>query len=296
MLESIASVVADKALGSIFERLSKGIKRSFRYLAERAGAEFAESYTSVSDFWYRGIDAGLSESSAKVEIQGSITLYTPLVPGHPRSRPGRSVQTWVKNRGQSLDFTTESFVTWGDGVISLPEANNSKAIIGMYDQYGLAGLAAVPLILDLSNKQQNETYSKLKLGHPRSLSARVTGRLVDFPYSVTEDFGILPIGELMQGSIKLPNYVVEVFNIEITGDNPVLYAAQWIGMGDDGLFPIYCNIVDGVHSQEAAAQLISSMSLSKGNVEAVFDPMRLGLGGTKLPILNQYLREVFRKT
>jgi hypothetical protein len=159
----------------------------------------------------------------------------------------------------------------------------------------LVGLAAIPLLIDLGISNHRKVYEALKKQHPCASVAKVTGRLVDFPYSMTDEFGILPVNQLLPRAPNLPNYVIEVEKIDIVGNNSVLYGAQWVGLGKAGLYPIYCNVIDSVHSTEAVTQLRQGIEASPETVEAVFDPERLGIDERRLPKLNEYLRDVFQK-
>lgn len=293
-MDPVSSVVLEKGLSFLFDRYSSGIRSAFRSLAEHAGIDTAIPFESVSDFWHRGVDGALVKPTSKVKIKGVVSLYTPLVPAHPRSRPGRQVQTWVESRGATDAFSTKNFVLWGDGVLMPPVAQSNRAVLGFFDKYGLVGFASIPVIVDLNSSTLRKAYQDIRSKYPRSFEAEVTGRIVRFDYSLVEDFGLLPSDQLTKLSPRLPNYVVEAVEIKLGNEHGVLYGTQWIGLGEKKMFPIYINLLDQQQRSAAISELMRELALNEKAVQAVFDTHPFNMKPGNLPKLNQYLEDALR--
>ena len=293
-MEPLTSFLVDKGLTVLFDKFSSGFKWAFKSLAERAGLESVREFGSVSEFWHRGVDQLGIRVPAKVRMHGVFSLYAPLVPSHPRSRPGRQVNTWIESRGAADEFSTKNFILWGDGVLVPPVTNSRRAVIGFYDKYGLVGFASIPLIVDLTNQKLRKSFEQLKSKHPVAVEGSVVGRLVSFPYELFDDFNLIPAQRLIPSLRGMPNYVLEVYELTLQEEHPVLYGTQWIGLADKKIFPIYLNLLSREQHREAVVELVKELGKNHESVKAVFDPIPFNIKPGELPILNQYLEEMFK--
>lgn len=302
---AIEKIAVEKLLSLLFDKFSSGFGKAFKGLAERAGIDTAKPFESVSDLWYRGVDSQHIAVASKVKIRGVVSLYAPLVPAHPRSRPGRQVNTWIESRGATDAFSTKNFILWGDGVLVPPTSRSKRAVLGLFDKYGLVGFASMPLIIDLSRPKMREIYDDIHRQHPTSFEAEVIGRIVEFPYSLTTDFNMFPIEHLKDKkprpdsdvlqAFDVPNFVIEVFELKIGKAHPVLYGTQWIGLTEKRMFPIYINLLDHQQHAQSIAELNKELTLKAQGVQAVFDVTPFNMRAGDFPPLNQYLEDTFRQ-
>jgi hypothetical protein len=295
ILDPLSEALIKLGLSGVFKFCGKGFTYAFHSLTETFGIERSQKYLSVSEFWYEGVDKHGLSSTAKVMIEGVVSLYIPACPRHPRSVPGKRVETWLNLRGPVKDFATKDFVLWNDGILAPPKAGSNKAIIGLVDKYGFVGQGGLPLIVDLGNSKLRSVYEKLIEEKPVGYEAKVTGRLVPFYVDLIKDFGLIPPQVNDIAGLEYPNFVLETFEIKLLKKHTILTGTMWIGLKNETIFPIYCDLLDRDSNMKALGALSEEYGRQKRNVIAVHDPSPFTKISPEGPALNTKLIEVFRK-
>jgi hypothetical protein len=298
-MDIISNTLITWGLEGLFTYCAKGVGGAFSHISETCGIDKPSKYSSVSSFWYDGVDHEGLQVGVKIRLSGVVSLYIPLCPRHPRSIPGKRVQTWIDMRKSntipSQDFATQDFVLWNDGVIAPPKSGTQKAIIGLSDKYGYVGHGCLPLIIDLKNQKLKEIYNKLVNEKPIGYEAVVTGRLVPFTIDLARDFGVVLPSRENSSVLDYPNFALEVFEIKLFKVHHILTGTVWLGYETNNIYPIYCHLLNKEENQQALVALSAEYGASKSSIIAVHDPSPFQLIHKSVPILNEKLIESFRK-
>ena len=133
-----AADIADKLTGRVLEYTL----RRFTHLYEEGEVTLSEvfgrtipdmKYQGVGEFWAK-VHRNKMEKGSLVEISGLLSPYGPLMPAHPMSRPGYTVEGWAA-MGDLCAEDTEEYDTrdgfiYGDRVIRLstPRKKNTTRV------------------------------------------------------------------------------------------------------------------------------------------------------------------------
>lgn len=298
MPDLITSALISTGLKGLFTYCGKGLVSAFNSLSEYCGNAKAPLYDCVSSFWYDGVSNDNEDKKIYpgnvIRLNGVVSQFIPLCPRHPRSIPGKQANTWInlynaeKAGTQKLDFMTQDFIIWNDGVIVPPISIARKAILGLSDKYGYVGHGCLPLIIDLTDKKLSDIYMKLVDEQPVGYEATVKGRVTPFTIDVAKDFG-LAYNSNSIGSDEYPNYVLEIFEIQLKNRHNILTGTMWIGYEDNRIFPIYCHLLDKSEYRRALTALSAEYKSDYGKVVAVHDIDPYKLVNDGVPKLNEYL-------
>ena len=300
----ITETLISTGLEGLFTYCGKGMVRAFKSLSEFCGTSKGQYFDCVSAFWYDGVDSRNDNikvnSGNTVRLKGVVSLFIPLCPRHPKAIPGKQANTWIRLHNEqkkgtvNIDFETQDFVLWNDGVIVPPKNIARKAIIGLSDKYGYVGHGCLPLIIDLTNKKMLDLYNKLVDEQPIGYEAIVKGRVTPFSINIAQDFGLAYDANNDLDSIY-PNYVLEVFDIRLGTRHNVLTGTMWVGYEDNSIFPIYCHLLDKSEYRKALAALNAEYNNDKSKVIAVHDTEPYEFINNGSPKLNEYLVNILNK-
>lgn len=191
--------------GELFEAV-KGIRRE-------------KEYSSVGQFWTE-IENDKLEHGTLIEITGLLSPYAPLVPSHPLSRPGYTVEGWESmgdlDTKDTEDYDLQDSLLYGDRIIKLPVSPSKKYYAGLYDyNYGLSNVG-LPLYVDTTftstKKYGLDTLWKYHYSIGRFV--KIKGNLIKLenPY---KNFA----KQLPKDCIKRQNFGLEVTDM-ILSENP----------------------------------------------------------------------------
>lgn len=180
-------------------------------LSEVLGREIPDMrYGSVSEFWAHEERDHL-EHDALVEITGLISPYGPLMPAHPMSRPGYTIEGWQKignlETKSTEEYDSRDGFIYGDRVIRLATPRQGKYFGGLYDPYFGLSNVGIPLWIDKSASA--EIQERWKVPMVAGLLATLKGRLKKIPNFYAQFAGQLP-GRYC----NLPSFGLEVFKID----------------------------------------------------------------------------------
>ena len=255
------SIVASPLAGGI---VGKATKRALRYmlhrythvyeqgeirLSELIGREIPDRrYKGVGDFWATVLQHGLDDG-ALVEISGLLSAYGPLMPAHPMSRPGYTVEGW-EALGEIESEDTEEYdardgFIYGDRVIRLSRPRRQKYYAGLYDPYFGISNVSIPLYVDQAVFGRRHRDLKALWLYPMVAGkiVRLKGRLIQIP-SYYEQFD----GQLPGQYCKLPSFGLEIFKIdrvvEPDGVTHMAVTVSWDRRGEERMLTHYFNVQD----------------------------------------------------
>lgn len=170
-------------------------------------------YHNVGEFWTGIKEDGLGKG-AIIEISGLISPYAPLIPAHPMSRPGYSVEGW-ENLGELETENTEEYdvrdgIIYGDRVVRLPKSKSNKYYAGLYNHdYGISNVS-IPLLVDskLVNSKKNELSDLWKDKFSMGRFVRLKGCLIE-----QQNFYSTFVAQVPEKCRNLPSYTLEVLEI-----------------------------------------------------------------------------------
>lgn len=308
MFDYLTQVLLELGLEGLFTYCGKGLVRAFKSLSEYCGNNKTPLFESVSEFWYDGVDNDNNNEKIDrvkeediIRIQGVVSLFIPLCPRHPKAIPGKQAKTWITLHNESahnrtdIDFGTKDFALWNDGILVPPQnITNRKAVIGLSDKYGYVGHGCIPLVIDLSNKSHMELYRRLIDEQPVGFEAVIKGRVKPFTIDLARDFDI-PF--IVSEDIQLndyPNYVIEVYEINVGNRHKVLTGTMWVGYEDNRIYPIYCHLLNKSEYRKASTAL--SAEFGKNSIIAVHDAEPYELIYRRKPILNEGLENMLNNS
>lgn len=263
-----------------------------------AGRDRPASFESVSAYWFEGVDKGLVGHGSMVRIRGIVSMYVPATPRHPSSIPGRQLETWLNARAPTSNFAHHDFLLWNDGILAPPPAQSRKAVLGLNDRYGFVGQGGVPIIVDLTNPKQKSAYERINLAKPTGFECTVTGKLTPFATPEILAFGFVnpqPMEPQLVVQPNLPTFVIEAHELELGEPHSMILGTIWMGLKNDEILPIYCNLFDRTAHAKAISALNQEYGRLKSDLAAVYDLEPFYRKHDHVPPLNQDLVQLFKK-
>jgi hypothetical protein len=227
LVDILTQYLLKHGLDGVFKVFGRGFKYVFGRLSEVAGRDRPTPYESVSAYWFEGIDGGVVGHGSKVKIRGVISMYVPATPRHPRSIPGRQIETWLNSRTPTKNFAHHDFLLWNDGILAPPPSLSRKAILGLNDRFGFVGQGGVPIIIDLTNPKHKSAHDKLQLAKPTGFECTVTGKLTPFATPEILAFGFSKpelAHPVIAGKLDLPNFVLKRQTLKLESPIPCCWA------------------------------------------------------------------------
>lgn len=203
-------------------------------------------YQRVSDFWAKLVKDKL-EPGALIEISGLLSPYGPLMPAHPMSRPGYTVEGWEAlgdlNAKSTEEYDTRDGFIYGDRVIRLSAPRHNKYYAGLYDPYFGISNISIPLYVDRKAFKSSRINLETLWQHPMDAGkiAKVKGRLKQIPnfYSQFTD-------QLPEQYCTLPSFGLEVFEIEKVaepdGITHMAVTVSWKKRDEERMITHYFNV------------------------------------------------------
>lgn len=300
ILDPVSNTLVELGLGGVFRYFGARLLGAMTHLREAASGDRAHHVPSVAGFWYESVDKGQVSHGSKIRIAGILSVFVPLCPRHPRSVPGKRVDTWVSLRSEQIaekkDFATRDFILWNDGVLVAPVTGSRRVLLGLADPYGYVGHGTLPLIADLNDRRQRAVYDELISHHPAGLHATVEGRLVYFSASMATEFGVLAPSLVGTLTTEHPNYALELLSVKTGASHDVVTGTMWMGFRDETIFPVYCYLLDRTAHDSAMVALAAEYGQRAGEVTAVHDVRPFQRIRREMPPLNDYLATILARS
>ena len=257
-----------------------------------------EKFESVGQFWSKIDDLKL-EHGALIEIKGLISPYAPIIPAHPLSRPGFSVEGWEAmgdlDTKDSEDYDLQDSLIYGDRVIRLPKSAKNRYYGGLYDYYYGQSSIGLPLFIDKMFVTKKK-YSLSTLWEGVFSAGRlviVKGNLIKLKNPYTNFIKQLP-----QDCIDRPNFGLEVKDIILSeppkGVTHVSTSVVWNdNLKNEKMLAHYFNVQNTKQIKSADLLLQEERDENKDNLVFDYDDLRyLSPKFIKiLPEYNEMLRE-----
>jgi len=259
------SIVGTPAVGELADMTTKRVARyglqrwahiyedgEFK-LTEVLRREIPEKrYSGVGDFWAKILrDKAMFVDKEKplIEVSGLLSPYGPLMPAHPMSRPGYTVEGW-EAMGELETEDTEEYDTrdgfiYGDRVIRLSSQRNGKYYGGLYDLYFGISNVAIPLYIDTAafGRKKDELRELWKYRMVGGKGVTIKGRLIEIPSFYAQFTEQLP-----EQFRSLPSFGLEVFKIdnvrEPDGITHMAVSVCWPKQGEERMLTHYFNVQD----------------------------------------------------
>ena len=200
------------------------------------------------------------EQNALIEILGLLSPYGPLMPAHPMSRPGYTVEGWERmgdlGAENTEDYDTRDGIIYGDRVIRLATTRNGKFFAGLYDPYYGISNVAIPLYVDQAIVKSRKTGLKELWKQPMigGTIAKLKGRVKQIPSFYSQFVEQVPSQYRM-----LPSYGLEVFEVkelnEARGVTHMAVSVGWEKRNEERLRTHYFNVQDKKQFEIAEALL-----------------------------------------
>lgn len=242
----------------------QGIKNVLRYLIHRFTHVYESGevklidiitrtipdarYTGVADFWANVVRDAL-DTDALVEISGLLSPYGPLMPAHPMSRPGYTVEGWNAlgniEAEDTEEYDTRDGFIYGDRVIRLSKPRVKKYYAGLYDVYfGIANVA-LPVYVreELVKSTKHELSDLWKHSMATGRAVKLKGRLMRIK-NYYEQFA----GQLPTEYCTLPSFGLEVSEVEASrvpnGITHISATVSWRRRTEERMLTHYFNVQD----------------------------------------------------
>jgi len=248
---------AGEIAGRLTKRVLEYTLRRFTHLYEKGEASLSEvfgrtipdmRYQGVGDFWAK-VERDKLAPNSLVEISGLLSPYGPLMPAHPMSRPGYTVEGWeaIGDLGaeDTEEYDTRDGFIYGDRVIRLSTSRNNKYYAGLYDPYFGISNVSIPLYVDQSAISAKKIDMQALWKHPMTGGniVKLKGRLKVIPNFYTQFTNQLPAKYR-----NLPSFRLEVFEVKpLTGPNGVTHMAvtvSWKKRYEERMITHYFNVQD----------------------------------------------------
>ena len=228
-------------------------------------------YSGVGDFWAKILKDSsgfVDKEKPLIEVSGLLSPYGPLMPAHPMSRPGYTIEGWQAigelETEDSEEYDSRDGFIYGDRVIRLSSPRNGKYYGGLYDLYFGISNVAIPLYIDPTAFGQKNDELKELWKHWRVAGEAVTvkGRIIEIPSFYAQFTKQVP-----DRFRNLPSYGLEVFNVskirEPDGITHMAVSVCWPKRGEERMLTHYFNVQD---SQEftVAEELLESSRETHG--------------------------------
>jgi hypothetical protein len=241
----------------VFPYVLEWVIRKFTQILESGEVQLSEvlgktipdaRYQSVAEFWC-AIDRDGLDTGALIEISGLLSPYGPLIPAHPMSRPGYTMEGWnaVGDLGaeNTEAYDSRDAFIYGDRVIRLSRPRFGMYYAGLYDAYfGIANVA-LPLYVDRSLVKQakHELDGLWKNPMVAGRVVKLKGRLKRITNYYSQFTKQLP-----PEYCTLPSFGLEVFEIETSrepdGVTHVSASVSWEKRAAESIITNYFNIQD----------------------------------------------------
>jgi len=235
-------------------------------LTEILGREIPERrYPSVGDFWAKILRdrPSLGTETPLIQIVGLLSPYGPLMPAHPMSRPGYTVEGWEALGELEAEDTEEydardGFI-YGDRVIRLSRPRHNKYYAGLYDPYFGISNVSLPLYVDEAafgrkNRGLRDLWEHAMTG---GVIVKVKGRLIEVSNYYRQLAGQLP-----ERYCLLPSFALEVFRIdrlsEADGATHMAVTVSWDRRSEERMLTHYFNVQDRMQFEVAEELLEDS--------------------------------------
>lgn len=256
----IATPVGGELAGMATKRLLRYLLRRYAHvyeegeikLTEFLGREIPERrYQGVGDFWAKILRDRPSFKDEKplIQISGLLSPYGPLMPAHPMSRPGYTVEGWEAmgelETEDAEEYDTRDGFIYGDRVIRLSRPRHQKYYGGLYDLYFGISNVAIPLYVDTvafdrKNRELQDLWQYPTVGGKR---VTVKGRLTELPNFYGQFAGQLP-----EHYCRLPSFGLEVFKFEQAsepdGITHMAVSVSWPKRDEERMLTHYFNVQD----------------------------------------------------
>jgi len=256
---------AGELAGKLTKRVLEYTLRRFTHLYEEGEVTLSEvfgrtipdeKYQGVGDFWAK-IQRDNLDPNSLIEISGLLSPYGPIMPAHPMSRPGYTIEGWecIGDLGvdDTEEYDTRDGFIYGDRVIRLSTPRNNKYYAGLYDPYFGISNVSIPLYVDKNALRANKTDLKALWRHPMTGGniVRLKGRLKEIPNFYSQFAKQLPAQYR-----NLPSYGLEVFEIkpvtDFKGVTHMAVTVSWKKRREERMITHYFNVQD--KSQFEAAE------------------------------------------
>jgi len=254
----VATPVGGEIAGKVTKRVLRYTLQRFAHIYEEGEVKLTElfrgeipdqRYQGVGDFWTRVLDHGLT-NDALIEVTGLLSPYGPLMPAHPMSRPGYTVEGW-EALGELETEDTEEYDTrdgfiYGDRVIRLSHPRLNKYFAGLYDAYFGISNVSIPLYIDQgvfhSNKPEVKALKEMwQYPMTGGKIVKIKGRLREISNFYTQFAPQLP-----EQYCSLPSFGLEVFRVEeVIKTNGVTHMAvsvSWEKREEERMLTHYFNV------------------------------------------------------
>lgn len=256
----IATPVGGEITGKVTKRVLRYMLRRFAHIYEDGEVKLTEvfgreipdqRYPGVGDFWAKALNHGLS-NDALVEVRGLLSPYGPLMPAHPMSRPGYTVEGWEAlgelETEDTEEYDTRDGLIYGDRVIRLSQPRHQKYYAGLYDPYFGISNVSIPLYLDqrvFDPKKPELRELKESWQYPM-----IGGRIVKVKGRLREisNFYAQFVPQFPEQYCTLPSFGLEVFKIEILpepdGVTHMAVSVSWEKRDEERMLTHYFNVQD----------------------------------------------------
>ena len=256
-ISPIATPAGALATEKAVKRVLEYMLRRFAHVYESGEVTLSEivgrmipdaRYASVADFWAKITHSKL-DTGALIEISGLLSPYGPLMPAHPMSRPGYTIEGWLTmgdlGAKDTEEYDARDGFIYGDRVIRLSRPRQNKYYAGLYDAYfGIANVSLPLYVDDKLLKSPKHGLSDLwKYSMIPGRIVKIKGRLRRITNYYAQFAGQLPAEYC-----TLPSFGLEVFTIETsrTPDSVTHISAtvSWKRRAEERMITHYFNMQD----------------------------------------------------
>lgn len=304
----VASPLVGKIAGKATKRVLRYLLRRFTHIYEGGEVKLSDifgrevpdqRYQGVGDFWAKILEHRL-EDNALIEITGLLSPYGPLMPAHPMSRPGYTVEGWEAlgelETKDTEEYDTRDGMIYGDRVIRLSMPRDKRYYAGLYDAYFGISNVSIPLYINQSvfssrKPELNELKEIWQYPMVGGKIVRIKGRLKEIRNFYAQFSSQLPVQYC-----NLPSFGLEVFKIEVfsgvTGVTHMAVSIGWDKSKEERLLTHYFNVQD--KKQFEIAEYLLEKGRSSHDKSLLFNYDDLACFSRewkyKIPLYNDMLR------
>jgi len=251
-LEIATGMLSGRAIEYMLKRFTHIYEQGEIRLSEVFGRKIPrKTYDGVGHFWLnveRDIEAGDLEPGDLVKVVGLLSPYGPLMPAHPLSRPGFTIEGWEAMGDLAADDTEEydlrDCFIYGDRVMRFAQPRHGKYFAGLYDFcYGVSN-TSIALYVDQTAVGAKRSYllDLWKREMAGGVVATVWARLVK-----TKNFYEQFKNQLPAENCCRPTFGLEVFEIEpldVRGAVHMSVSVAWERRPGEGMLANYFDVMD----------------------------------------------------